>query len=308
VASQDQRRIGFLFLILLPLTLVSPTLHAAFVRFAGLASLVALVFFPSLWDLIRLSGTDDLFSHLPFVPLVCLILAWVARERMDAPLRGAGIPAGGTAFVSVVLTVASWSLPHDSPEPALPLVLRGAALVAGIWTAGFLAFGMEVTKSLRFPFLFLVFLIPMPRGTEHVIAGFLQHGSATAAGWLFALLGIPHSAHDLVFHLPNINLRVAPECSGIRSTLVLFMTSLVVGHLLLEKGWQRFLLTAMVIPLGIARNALRIASIGWLCTNLGPDMIHSAIHRRGGPLFFALSLIPLVVAVLWMQRSNRKSE
>lgn len=291
------------------MNLVSPTFHLAFVRFAVLASLFALVFFPSLWDLIRLSGKDDLFSHLPFIPFVCLILAWRARENIDAPIRGTKTPAMGAAIVSVVLAVASWTLPNAGvpPEPTMGLVLRSAAFVAGAWAAGLMIFGGEVTRSLRFPFLFLVFLIPMPGGIEDWIASFLQTGSAAAAGWLFALLGIPHSAENLVFHLPNINLRVAPECSGIRSTLMLFMTSLVAGHLLLEKGWQRSLLAALIIPLGIARNALRIVTIGWLCTNLGPEMIHSAIHRRGGPLFFALSLVPLIVAVLWMRRAKRNS-
>jgi hypothetical protein len=34
---------------------------------------------------------------------------------------------------------------------------------------------------------------------------------------------------------------------------------------------------------------------------LGPEMIHSPIHRQGGPVFFALSLMPffLLLIVLW---------
>jgi hypothetical protein len=35
-------------------------------------------------------------------------------------------------------------------------------------------------------------------------------------------------------------------------------------------------------------------------------MIHSIIHRRGGPIFFALSLIPLLL-VLWLLRRHESA-
>ena len=112
----------------------------------------------------------------------------------------------------------------------------------------------------------------------------------------------------LAFQLPNVTIEVAPECSGIRSSLVLFITSLVAGHLLLERPWQRALLTLLVIPLGILRNAVRIVTIGWLCTHHGPEMIHSAIHHRGGPFFFAISLVPLLAMLVifrWLGKRKR---
>jgi hypothetical protein len=36
---------------------------------------------------------------------------------------------------------------------------------------------------------------------------------------------------------------------------------------------------------------------------VGPQMIHSLIHRRGGPLFFVLSLVPLLL-FLWLLRKG----
>lgn len=43
--------------------------------------------------------------------------------------------------------------------------------------------------------------------------------------------------------------------------------------------------------------------IGLLCVHVGPQMIHSLIHRRGGPLFFVVSLVPLLL-VLWLLRKG----
>src|SRR6266700_2239291 len=108
----------------------------------------------------------------------------------------------------------------------------------------------------------------------------------------------------LCFQLPNITIEVTQECSGIRSSWVLLMTSILAANLFLKTPWRRLALVAFVIPLGILRNGFRILVIGLLCVNAGPQMIHSLIHRRGGPLFFMLSLIPFFLVLWWLRKGD----
>ncbi len=110
--------------------------------------------------------------------------------------------------------------------------------------------------------------------------------------------------HGATFELTGIVLEVAQECSGIRSSLVLFIASVLASHLCLRTTWRRVALVALVIPLGILRNGLRIVTIGLLSVHVSPDMIHGAIHRRGGPVFFALSLVPLFLLLWWLRRQE----
>jgi hypothetical protein len=42
-----------------------------------------------------------------------------------------------------------------------------------------------------------------------------------------------------------------------------------------------------------------------LCVHLDPSYIDSIIHRRGGPFFFALSMIPFCLVLLWLWRTER---
>ena len=99
------------------------------------------------------------------------------------------------------------------------------------------------------------------------------------------------------------------ECSGIRSSLVLFITSLIAGKMFLKSQTHRALLAAFIIPLAIIRNGFRIFTIGMLCVHIGPEMIHSPIHHKGGPIFFALSLIPFFAFLWYLRRRERnKSE
>ena len=63
-------------------------------------------------------------------------------------------------------------------------------------------------------------------------------------------------------------------------------------------------LVAFVIPLAVLRNGFRIFTIGWLCIEFGPHMIDSFLHRRGGPVFFAASLVPLFALLWWLRRGD----
>ncbi|MES2692289.1 MAG: archaeosortase/exosortase family protein, partial [Verrucomicrobiota bacterium] len=96
-------------------------------------------------------------------------------------------------------------------------------------------------------------------------------------------------------------------CSGIRSTLVLLIVSVLTGYFFLRSPGKRTLLVAVTIPLALARNGFRIWVIGEMCVRLGPEMIDSFIHRRGGPIFFALSLIPLFIFLILLQRKERRT-
>src|SRR4029077_4488077 len=115
-----------------------------------------------------------------------------------------------------------------------------------------------------------------------------KQASAEVANWLFLISGTSVLRTDTVFELPGITITVAKECSGIRSSLVLVITSVLAATMFLHTTWRRVLLVCAVIPLGLLRNGLRILVISLLCVHIGPHMIQSPIHRRGGPVFFAL--------------------
>jgi exosortase C (VPDSG-CTERM-specific) len=158
-----------------------------------------------------------------------------------------------------------------------------------------------------FPFAFLIFMIPLPDAAVNSLERASATASAEAAALYFTAAGIPLVRHGSVFELPGIVLEVGQSCSGIRSSWVLFITSLLAAHLFLRSPWRRLVLVAFVIPLGILRNGFRILVIGLLCVHVGPHMIDSVIHHRGGPLFFALSLVPLFLLLWWMRRGERGS-
>src|SRR5947199_37623 len=184
------------------------------------------------------------------------------------------------------------------------LALLALSFLCCLATGGFFFLGRAWMRAAAFPLAYLIFMVPMPDAMADALETASKYASAEVANLLFHLSRMPFLRAGLIFQLPNITIEVAQECSGIRSSWVLFMTSILAANLFLKTRWKRIVLVAFIIPLGILRNGFRILVIALLCVNVGPQMIHSLIHRRGGPVFFVLSLIPLFLVLWWLRKSE----
>lgn len=290
---------------------VAPVVDRGVLRaWAVAAAVLTLAFGQALYDLAIFSSSNSLFSHIVLIPLVSGYLVWLDRDRLPAkPVRDPAIAAGFAAAGAIALAAywlaepAGFNLAHET-SLALAMVAYVLFLVA---TTGYF-FSRATLRILAFPLGFLLFMAPFPPSWVSGIETFLQHGSADAAAVMFRAVGTPLLRNELIFQLPGMTLEVAPECSGIRSSLALFITSLVAGHLLLRSPWSRVILAFAVIPLALIRNGFRIFTIGELCVHISPDMIHSFIHRQGGPVFFALSLIPFGLLLFYLTKRERRAK
>lgn len=269
--------------------------------------LTLVLFSPILVNWFRFSLGSDLYSYTILVPVIS---AYFARTSKPTG-KGRG---GGLDLVSILLLGAGavlgiayvYLLNQASAQIQQDRVSLGAlAFVFTFVGAAWLTVSAEDRSRLLFPLAFLIFMAPMPLALEHRVETLLQYGSAPPAYWMFKLAGTPVFKQDLVFQLPGMTLQIAPECSGIRSTLVLFMTSIVAGQLFLRSAWRRTVLALVVIPLALVRNGFRVFVIGELCVHVGPHMIDSPIHHQGGPIFFALSLIPFSLLVYFLVKTDR---
>jgi exosortase C (VPDSG-CTERM-specific) len=281
-----------------------------FGRFVLVTVGLVLCFSGPLYHLVRVAANSQLYSHILLIPFISMYLVWLKRQRLprhSEPVRRlAALPLVAGAVVLVGYWFAVRSASTLAKEDSLALTTFSFLLFfVGVCC---LFLGKETLRAIAFPIGFLVFMVPFPAFLRDWIDVFLQHTSAAAAYAMFKLSGTPVFRQELGFHLPGFSLEVGPECSGIHSSLVLFITSLLAGHLFLRTPWKRAVLALAVIPLAILRNGFRIFTIGQLCVHIGPEMIHSNIHRRGGPLFFVLSLVPFFLLLIVLWRSDRVRE
>ena len=276
-------------------------------RLAVVAVLLVGAFAPSLLKLGRFALDHDLYSYVFLVPLVSLYFTYLTpRPRATAVASGRGVGIVLLALAGAILA-GYWMASGSGWVFAVQdsLAITTLAFVMVVVGACSLLLSRAHLRLLVFPLCFLAFMVPLPVAVEAGLENFLQHGSAPPTAWLFSLAGTPYFKQDMVFQLPGMTLQIAPECSGIRSTLVLFMSSILAGYLFLRSPWRRVMLVAFVIPLALVRNGFRVFTIGELCVHIGPHMIDSDIHHKGGAIFFALSLIPFFGVLYYLVRLER---
>ena len=242
---------------------------------------------------------SDVHSYVLLIPFVTAYLIYIRWRQLSGELTTSWGPAVVLAAVGFGALFASQHFASLGRNDHMTLI--ALSFVCFTITGVFLFLGAKWARSAMFPLFFLAFMIPLPEIAVDTLEEASKQASAEVASWLFLITGTPFLRSETIFQLPGITITVAKECSGIRSTLVLIITSLLAANMFLRATWRRALLVAAVIPLGLLRNALRILVISLLCVHIGPHMINSVIHRRGGPVFFALSLIPLF-AMLWLLR------
>jgi exosortase C (VPDSG-CTERM-specific) len=260
--------------------------------------------------LVNYAAGSELYSYILLVPFVSAYLLYLRRDQLpktlvtDVPLAVVSLAAGLGVLVLIYWLDFVGQRPSDNDRLALLTLSFLCFLAAG----GFFFFGRGWMRAAAFPLAYLIFMVPMPDAMADALETASKYASAEVANLFFHLSGTPFLRAGLIFQLPNITIEVAQECSGIRSSWVLLMTSILAANLFLKTRWRRFALVAFVIPLAILRNGFRILVIGLLCVNMGPQMIHSEIHRRGGPLFFLLSLIPFFLVLWWLRKGDAHAQ
>jgi exosortase C (VPDSG-CTERM-specific) len=249
---------------------------------------------------------SELHSHILLIPFVSAYLIYIRRHALPRDYTFSVGWALVPLIAGAISLAAAWT-PGVSGSPLSQndyLTLMALSFVCFVAAGGFFFLGRKWMAAAAFPFAFLIFMVPMPDRVADFLETASKLASADAASMFFNISGTPVLRDGPFFQLPNITIEVAQECSGIRSSLVLFITSLLAANLFLKNPWRRIVLVAAVIPLGILRNGLRIVFIGLLCVHFGPEMINSIFHKRGGPPFFVLSLIPLFLLLWWLRRGE----
>jgi exosortase len=231
-------------------------------------------------------------------------LLYIRRRSLETTYRTS---TGGTAIVGAIGLAAlaaglGWRASMSVNDGLGLMALAYLSIVAA---GGFLFLGANWMAAAAFPITFLFFMVPLPDAAVGLLETASVMASADVSAFFFRITGTPLIRDGAVLMLPGIVLEVAQECSGIRSSWVLFITSLLASNLVLKSPWRRIVLVAFVIPLAIVRNGFRILVIGVLCAHIGPHMIDSIIHRRGGPVFFVLSLGPLFLMLAWLRQQER---
>jgi len=275
--------------------------------FVGLTLLALGMVFEPLKDLMNSATRGDYYSHIVLIPLVSAYLFFQNRKDIfskPGPIYPFALAL--SAFGAALYIFGSYYVARLNQNDYASLLTFSAIV---FWAGGFvLLYGIRGFQKASFPILFLVFMIPIPGLIMDKIIYALQVGSTEASEVLFNLTGVPFQREGFVFHLPGISIEVAEQCSGIRSTLALFITSILAGHFFLDRFWKKIVLALIVFPVTVFKNSIRIMTLSLLGAYVDERWLtESSLHHSGGFVFFipALGLLGLA---LWALRKYRNED
>ena len=245
---------------------------------------------------LALALRNDAYTHILLIlpiSIARIFLEWSSRKSKPEPNFRIGVTLMAMAALIGFFGGRLLGTGNLAADEQLSL---GMLAVVIWWIGSFVCcFGALISRMSVFPLCLLLCLVPLPAFALNHFVNFLQQGSAYAARLLFEIARVPVTQDGVRLSIPGLTVEVATECSSIRSSLALLITTMVLAHTLLRSSWGKALIVWVAIPLSIAKNGLRIFTLAMLGVYVDPSFLHGWLHHHGGILFFFLFLAGLFV-------------
>jgi exosortase len=221
-------------------------------------------------------------------PIILATGAWLLWRQIPAYRR---LATPGHPWISWVLLAAS----------ALSYVLGRAYDFLTFETAGVYGIGVAILNAKIgerlvlvswFPLLYLAFVIPVPNSILADVTAPLKAFVSWIATGTLAHLGLPVAREGVTIYVAQYQLLVEDACSGMNSLVGLIAVSLLYIYLMRGSSWRYALvLVALVIPVAIIANILRIMLLILMTYGLGNEVAQGILHMTAGLILFATALL-----------------
>lgn len=227
-------------------------------------------------------------AHGPIVLAVVLGFFWLKRQAFLEPAHNSKPFAGGALFgLGLLLYVIGRSqeilmLQTGSQIPLLVgllLMLRGTAAVRTLW----------------FPLLFILFMIPLPSFVVDALTGPLKEHVSALVEEVMYYVGYPIARRGVMLSIGPYQLLVADACSGLNSMFSLSAMGLLYMYVMRHTSWLRNgLLLAAIWPIAFAANTLRVIILVLVTYYLGNEAGQGFLHGVSGIALFITGLLMLI--------------
>jgi len=239
------------------------------------------------------------FSHGFLIPVVSFYFVYERRKQLSVLSPSTAWGGLGLIVLGILLLLlGNLATEYFTMRFSMLVVLGGIILFL---------LGKEFSKTLLFPLVFLIFMIPIPSILMDRITFPMQLFASKVAAKSLYLIGIPALREGNIILLANTSLEVAEACSGIRSLISLLALSLVFAYFSQKTTLKRVLLILSTFPIAIIANAARVTGTGILAHYYGDKVAQGFFHGFSGWILFVVAFVCLFVvgSLLSRARTNK---
>jgi exosortase len=244
---------------------------------------------------------NQYYSHGILIPPVSLYLVY-QRFRHDPQLTWSPGHGSSAGLALTALGVALYL--YFLNDRAFYLAAFAMILMIGglVWTFG----GTDVARRLLFPVAYLVFMVPLPFVDRYTLDLALFTG--LCSGGIARLLGLDVVIAGNAVSLPNAELVIGAQCSGVNSLIALTALMVLVAYLVQGPLWSRLVLVVLAVPLAVLGNILRVTSLLFVARSWGAQAAFTFYHDYSGIAFFVLVLLLLLPITRVLHCNRLRSE
>jgi exosortase len=242
---------------------------------------------------------NDYYSHGILVPLVVVFLV-VQRLRNDRSVWSGGEISRSEGLVVLSMSLLLFLYFYYGRAYYLAAFAMIGLLIGLIWSL----WGAHLVRKLIFPIGYLVLMVPLPFVERATLPLALFTG--VCATGVVQWLGLEVTVVGNAVTLPNANLVIGAQCSGVNSLIALVSLMALSAYLLDGPLWGRLMLVATAAPLAILGNILRVASLLFVARAYGAQAAFTFYHDYSGIVFFlAIILLMFPLTQLLQARTFR---
>lgn len=213
---------------------------------------------------------------------------WLLLRRWDdiTAMQSPGKPLVTVALLAVALPmyVAGRAFEFISIEAAA-LLLAMVAVMQQYW-------GMAVVRLMWFPILYLGFVVPIPGWLLDTVTLPLKIFVSEIVTGALADLGYPVGRLGVTIYIASYQLLMEDACAGLNSLVSLSAIGLFYVYLIRGSNpVYSLILLAMVIPIAIAANCVRVAALVLITYHFGNAMAQGFLHNFAGMVTFVSALL-----------------
>ncbi|MFG0275934.1 MAG: exosortase/archaeosortase family protein [Phycisphaerales bacterium] len=266
-------------------------------RLAIPLAIIALPLIATFWPLLdrqhRFSaGAPDDWGHAYLVPFISAYAIWAMRDRF-ASMRPAPFWPGIIPLATGVAIYAFFLISNLSNH-----MFQGLGMVIAIFGLCLLILGPRMTLPLTFPIGYLLLGLTISEKVMIKVTFALQTFAAKGGNIALNVLGYPTEIRGNTLSVStaageSVPLNIAEACSGLRMVVAFVALGVAVAYFSCTQWWQRIMLVLLALPVALATNVVRVATLGVLSVE-APDFATGESHMLVGTLW----LIPGLLAYL----------
>ena len=221
-------------------------------------------------------------------PIVLATGGWLIGRRI-AEIQKYQRP-GNTLLALVGLALA---IPAYAFGRAFDFIsIEVAAVMLTLIATAYAYLGPVVIRMLWFPIFYMGFLIPIPGWVLDTVTQPLKLLVSETVTTVLAAFGLPVASVGVTIYVASYQLLVEDACAGLNSLVSLSAIGLFYVYMLRGSNWRySILLLALVVPIAIAANMIRVAALVLITYYFGNAAAQGYLHNFAGMVTFTSALL-----------------